>query len=84
MVPFTTLLFHRVPTKKARPVAAMHYRKHSDSFQSRHEAGQNWVVMSSRSRLRVAVRTLIKTRGRTRRRIRRRGLPAHQGRRLAI
>jgi hypothetical protein len=65
--------------KKARPVAAMHYRKRSDSFQSRREAGagnRRVAMASSRSKVRVAVRALVKRRERTRRRIRRRTLSA--------
>jgi hypothetical protein len=63
--------------KKGRPVAAIHYRKRSDSFQSRHEAGagnRRVAMASCRSKVRVAVRALVKTRERTRRRIRRRTL----------
>jgi hypothetical protein len=67
--------------KKARPVAAIHYRKRSDSFQSRHKAGagnRRAAMASCRSKVRVAVRALVKRRERTRRRVRRRTLSAHR------
>src|SRR6267378_5071818 len=50
--------------KKSRPVAAIHYRKRSDSFQSRHKAGvgnRRVAMASCRSKVRVAVRALVKT-----------------------
>jgi hypothetical protein len=60
----------RVRTK-ARPVDAIHYRNRF-SLGMLAEATRGWAMASSRSKLRVAVRTLIKARERTRRRIRRR------------
>jgi hypothetical protein len=68
-------------SKKIRPVAAIHYRNRSDSFQSRHKAGagnRRVAMASCRSKLRIAVRALVKTRERTQRRVRRRTLSAHR------
>jgi hypothetical protein len=68
-------------SKRIRPVAAIHYRNRSDSFQSRHEAGagnRRVAMASCRSKLRIAVRALVKPRERPRRRIRRRTFPAHR------
>jgi hypothetical protein len=62
-------------SKRTRPVAAIHYRNRSDSFQSRHKAGagsRRVAMASCRSKVRVAVRALVKRRERTRRRVRRR------------
>jgi hypothetical protein len=66
----------RTSFKKDRPVAAIHYRNRSDSFQSRHKAGagnRRVAMASCRSKVRVAVRALIKRRERIRRRVRRVG-----------
>ena len=67
--------------KKDRPVAAIHYRKPSDSFQSRHKAGagnRRVAMASCRSKVRVAVRALVKRRERPRRRVRRLTLSTHR------
>jgi hypothetical protein len=63
-------------SKRICPVAAIHYRNRSDSFQSRHKAGagnRRVAMASCRSKVRVAVRALVKRRERIRRRVRRVG-----------